>query len=73
MKEINSEDLSIIEFLKEARILKRQLNLMKNNMDKINIDNLLNLLAICKTMENEFKELKIASKGALTKDGWEIR
>ena len=52
-----NNDLIILEFLKEARILKRQLQLMKNNIDKISNEDLIKILTIINIIEKEFKEL----------------
>ena len=41
-----SGDLVVAEFLKEARILKRQLQLMKNNIEHVSTDDLLKILTI---------------------------
>ncbi|MCR1952706.1 hypothetical protein NSA50_16900 [Clostridium sp. DSM 100503] len=51
-------DLIAIEFLKEARILKRQLQLMKSNIDKISTEDLIKILTITNIIEKEFMELK---------------
>ena len=53
-----SGDLVVAEFLKEARILKRQLQLMKNNIEHVSTDDLLKILTISKSVEKEFNELK---------------
>ena len=70
MKRFDNDDLAIVEFLKEARIITRQLQLMKNNLDKISSDNLIKILNISEIIEEQFKELKHESKGALTKNEW---
>lgn len=44
MKIFKNDDLAVVEFLKEARIITRQLQLMKNNLDKISSDNLIKIL-----------------------------
>ena len=72
MKIFKNDDLAVVEFLKEARIITRQLQLMKNNLDKISSDNLIKILNISEIIEEQFKELKHESKGALTKDGWKL-
>lgn len=70
MKRFDNDDLTVVEFLKEARIITRQLQLMKNNLDKISSDNLIKILNISEIINDQFKELKNESEGALTKDGW---
>lgn len=72
MKILKNDDLAVVEFLKEARIITRQLQLMKNNLDKISSDNLIKILNISEIIEEQFKELKNESEGVLTKDGWEL-
>lgn len=72
MKIFKNDDLTVVEFLKEARIITRQLQLMKNNLDKISSDNLIKILNISEIIEEQFKELKNESEGVLTKDGWEL-
>lgn len=54
-------DLITIEFVKEARILKRQLQLMKENTDKISKDNLIKICSIIKLITHEINELEKAS------------
>ena len=72
MKILKNDDLTVVEFLKEARIITRQLQLMKNNLDKISSDNLIKILNISEIIEEQFKELKNESEGVLTKDGWKL-
>ena len=72
MKILKNDDLAVVEFLKEARIITRQLQLMKNNLDKISSDNLIKILNISEIINDQFKELKNESEGALTKDGWKL-
>ena len=72
MKILKNDDLAVVEFLKEARIITRQLQLMKNNLDKISSDNLIKILNISEIIEEQFKELKNESEGVLTKDGWNL-
>lgn len=72
MNNFESDDLAVVEFLKEARIVTRQLQLMKNNLEKISSDNLIKILNISEIIEEQFKELKNESEGVLTKDGWKI-
>ena len=66
-----SGDLVVAEFLKEARILKRQMQLMKNNMEHVSTDDLLKILTISKAVEKEFNELKKNSEVVLEQDGYE--
>ena len=66
-----SGDLVVAEFLKEARILKRQMQLMKNNMEHVPTDDLLKILTISKAVEKEFNELKKNSEVVLEQDGYE--
>lgn len=66
-----SGDLVVAEFLKEARILKRQLQLMKNNIEHVSTDDLLKILTISKSVEKEFNELKKNSEVFLEQDGYE--
>lgn len=72
MKIFKNDDLAVVEFLKEARIITRQLQLMKNNLDKISSDNLIKILNISEIIEDQLKELKNESEGVLTKDGWNL-
>ena len=58
MKRFDNDDLAVVEFLKEVRIITRQLQLMKNNLDKISSDNLIKILNISEIIEKQFKELK---------------
>ena len=58
MKILKNDDLTVVEFLKEARIITRQLQLMKNNLDKISSDNLIKILNISEILNEQFKELK---------------
>lgn len=67
MKIFKNDDLAVVEFLKEARIITRQLQLMKNNLDKISSDNLIKILNISEIIEEQFKELKNESEGVLNK------
>lgn len=69
---IENKDLVVVEFLKEARILKRQLQLMKNNIDHISTEDLMKILIISEAIEKEINELKKSSEVNLTKDGWDI-
>ena len=63
-KNVKCGDLVVVEFVKEARILKRQLQLMKNNIEQI--------LNITEILEQEIKDLKNESDVALFKDGWKV-
>ena len=72
MKIFENDDLAVLEFLKEARIIRRQLQLMKNNLDKISSDNLIKILNISEIIEAQFKDLKKESEDVLTKDGWKM-
>lgn len=65
-------DLITLEFVKEARILKRQIQLMKNNIDKIEIEDLIKILTVSEVVIKEFNELKKNSEVKLLADGWEI-
>lgn len=66
------DDLVVVEFVKEARILKRQLQLMKNNIDQIDIEDLMKILNITEMLEQEIKDLKNESEVAISKDGWKV-
>lgn len=72
LNNIKCDDLVVVEFVKEARILKRQLQLMKNNIEQINTEDLMKILNITEILEQEIKDLKNESEGALSKDGWEV-
>lgn len=67
-KEVKSNDLFIIEFLKEARILKRQLQLIKNNANQISSEDLLKILSILKFIEDEINGFKLNSGVRLSDD-----
>lgn len=66
------DDLVVIELVKEARILKRQLHIIKNNIEQIDTEDLMKILNITKILEQEIKELKNESEVALSRDGWEV-
>ena len=66
------DDLFVVEFAKEARILKRQLQLMKNNIEQIGIEDLMKILNITEILDQEIKDLKNESEVALFKDGWKV-
>lgn len=72
LNNIKCDDLVVVEFVKEARILKRQLQLMKNNIEQIDIEDLMKILNITEILEQEIKELKNESEVALSKDGWKV-
>lgn len=59
---IENKDLVVVEFLKEARILKRQLQLMKNNIEHISTEDLMKILIISEAIEKEINELKKSSE-----------
>ena len=69
---IKCDALVVVEFVKEARILKRQLQLMKNNIEQIDTEDLMKILNITEILEQEIKELKNESEVALSKDGWKV-
>ena len=72
LNSIKCDDLVVVEFVKEARILKRQLQLMKNNIEQIDTEDLMKILNITKILEQEIKDLKNESEVALSKDGWKV-
>lgn len=72
LNSIKCDDLVVVEFVKEARILKRQLQLMKNNIEQINTEDLMKILNITEILEQEIKELKNESEVALSEDGWKV-
>lgn len=72
LNSIKCDDLVVVEFVKEARILKRQLQLMKNNIEQIDTEDLMKILNITKILEQEIKALKNESEVDLSKDGWEV-
>lgn len=69
---VKCDNLVVVEFVKEARILKRQLQLMKNNINQIESEDLMRILNITEILEQEIKDIKKASEGALDKDGWKV-
>ncbi|CAM2079597.1 MAG: hypothetical protein NSGCLCUN01_03817 [uncultured Clostridium sp.] len=71
-KEVKCGDLVVVEFVKEARILKRQLQLMKNNIDQIDIEDLMKILNITEILSKEINEIKAISEVTLLKNGWEV-
>lgn len=72
LNNIKCDDLVVVEFVKEARILKRQLQLMKNNIEQIDTEDLMKILNITEILEQEIKELKNESEVALYKNGWKV-
>lgn len=58
LKEVKSNDLVAIEFLKEARILKRQLQLMRKNINHISKEDLIKILIVNEVIEKEINELR---------------
>lgn len=68
-KNLKSDDLVVVKFLKEVKSLKKQLQLIKNNMDYVSMEDLLKVLTISKALNKEFDELKSNSKVELDKDG----
>ena len=72
LNNVKCDDLVVVEFVKEARILKRQLQLMKNNIDQIDIEDLMKILNITEMLEQEIKDLKNESEVALSRDGWKV-
>lgn len=72
LNNVKCDDLVVVEFVKEASILKRQLQLMKNNIEQIDIEDLMKILNITEMLEQEIKNLKNESEVALSKDGWEV-
>lgn len=53
VKSVSNNDLVTLEFLKEARILKRQMKLLKGNMDQISVESLIKISAIIKVISQE--------------------
>lgn len=72
LNNVKCDDLVVVEFVKEARILKRQLQLMKNNIDQIDIEDLMKILNITEMLEQEINNLKNESEVALSRDGWKV-
>ena len=68
LKEVKVNDLVVIEFLKEARILKRQLQLMRNNINHISKEDLIKIISINEVIEKEIQDLKLKSEVILAKD-----
>lgn len=63
-----NNDLVTLEFLKEARILKRQLQLMKNNIEQIEIEDLMKIWLATKIIEKEVSEFNTKSEVILSAD-----
>ena len=63
-----NNDLVTLEFLKEARILKRQLQLMKNNIEQIEIEDLMKIWLATKIIEKEVSEFNTKSEVILSTD-----
>ena len=61
-------DLITLEFVKEARILKRQLQLMKNNIDQIDIKDLMKIWLVTKIIEEEVSDFNKESEVILSAD-----
>ena len=61
-------DLITLEFIKEARILKRQLQLMKNNIDQIDIKDLMKIWLVTKIIEEEVSDFNKESEVILSAD-----
>lgn len=51
------EDLAVVELLKEARIIKRQIGLFNNNLDKVDIKDLIQLVSILKILNMEIEKI----------------
>lgn len=61
-KDIKYDDLVIVEFLKEARILKRQLGLMKSNIDQVKSEDLSKVLVVLNVINKDIEELRNISE-----------
>lgn len=61
-------DLVTLEFLKEARIVKRQLQLMRNNIDQIDIKDLMKIWLATKIIEEEISDFNKESEVILSAD-----
>lgn len=61
-------DLITLEFIKEARIVKRQLQLIKNNIDQIDIKDLMKIWLVTKIIEEEVSDFNKESEGILSAD-----
>ena len=61
-------DLVTLEFLKEARIVKRQLQLMKNNIEQIDIKDLMKICLATKIIEEEISDFNKESEVILSAD-----
>ena len=61
-KDMKCDDLVIVEFLKEARILKRQLGLMKHNIDQVKSEDLSKVLVVLNVINKEIEDLRNISE-----------
>ena len=61
-KDMKCDDLVIVEFLKEARILKRQLGLMKRNIDQVKSEDLSKVLVVLNVINKEIEDLRNISE-----------
>lgn len=61
-------DLITLEFIKEARIVKRQLQLMKNNIDQIDVKDLMKIWLVTKIIEEEISDFNKESEVILSED-----
>ena len=61
-------DLITLEFIKEARIVKRQLQLMKNNIDQIDVKDLMKIWLVTKIIEEEISDFNKESEVILSAD-----
>lgn len=52
------EDLVVIEFLKLARVMKRQVRIMSNNLDKIKIEDIKTIRSIISMLQDDINRLK---------------
>lgn len=59
------EDLIVIELLKLARVLKRQIKLISNNLDKIRIEDIEKIKSILIILESDFNKLKSSNSEGL--------
>lgn len=54
------EDLVVIEFLKLARVMKRQVIIMSNNLDKIKMEDIKTIRSIISMLEDDINRLKVS-------------
>lgn len=54
------EDLVVIEFLKLARVMKRQVRIMSNNLDKIKIEDIKTIRSIISMLQDDINRLKVS-------------